>query len=267
MKRVITVSHLAFCILFLASCILHLASSPAHAAYEATTVKDGGSIKGKVTFKGPLPNDAVEQIVINKNPEVCGQDIYSKDGYREVRWIDVKGNALRGVFVFIDGITKGKAWTPPEGGKYMIEQKNCRFLKWAQVIKPGAITIRHSDPPTVLHNINTREKIGVESGSEVMKVIFNFAQPDPGDIEKEIKPRRSPFIAINCEAHNFMFGFMMAPEHPYTEVVDDDGAFTIKDVPPGNYTVKAWHPRFGLKEGKVTISAKGTAEANFEFMK
>jgi hypothetical protein len=250
---------------FLILAALMLVSSSAYAAYEAIAVKDGGSIKGKVTFKGTLPADAVEKIVINKNPEVCGQDIYSKDGYREVRWIDVKGNTLRGVFVFIDGITKGKEWSAPEGGKYMIEQKNCRFQKWAQVIRRGPITIRHSDPPTVLHNINTREKIGVESGSEVMKVIFNFAQPDPGDIEKEIKPRRSQFIAINCEAHNFMFGFMMAPEHPYTEVVDDDGAFTIKDVPAGTYTVKAWHPRFGLKEAKVNISAKGSAEANFEF--
>lgn len=260
MKRFISVSF------FTACCLLFTAYS-AHAAYEAITVSDGGSIKGKVTFKGPLPNDAVEKIIINKNPEVCNQDIYSKDGYREVRWIDVKGNALRGVFVFIDGITKGKAWPTPEGGKYMIEQKNCRFQKWAQVVQRGPITIRHSDPPTVLHNINTREKIGVESGSEVMKTIFNFAQPDPGDIEKELKPRRSPFIAINCEAHNFMFAFMMAPEHPYTEVVDDDGAFTIKDVPPGSYTVKAWHPRFGLKEGKVNISAKGSAEVNFEFSK
>ncbi len=64
-----------------------------------------------------------------------------------------------------------------------------------------------------------------------------------------------------------MFGFMMAPEHPYAEVVGDDGSYAIKDVPPGTYTVKAWHPRLGLKEAKVTVQAKGTAEASFEFTK
>lgn len=232
-----------------------------YGAYKEAAVSNGGSIKGKVSFKGPLPDDAVENITITKNTDVCGT------GFREVVWVDVKGNALRGAFVFIDGITEGKAWTAPEGGKYLIEQKGCRFRPWAQVIKPGNITIRNSDN-SVLHNINTREMIGVESGSTVKKVIFNFGQPDMGDIEKELKPRRSHYISINCEAHNFMFGFMMAPEHPYAEVVSEDGSFSIKDVPPGTYTVKAWHPpRFGLKDGKVTVSAKGSAEINFEFSK
>lgn len=241
-----------------APCPLPLA--PVVYAYDVAPVSDGGTVKGKVTFKGTLPADAVEKITITKNTDVCGE------GAREVVWIDVKGNALRGAFVFIEGIAKGKDWSKPKDGKYLIDQKGCRFNPWAQVIKPGNITIRNSDKG-VLHNINTREMIGVESGSAVKKVIFNFGQPDPGDIEKELKPRRSPHISINCEAHNFMFGFMMAPEHPYAEVVEEDGSFAIKDVPPGTYTVKAWHPRLGLKEGKATVSAKGTAEVNFEFVK
>ncbi|MBI5894154.1 MAG: hypothetical protein HZB79_11045 [Deltaproteobacteria bacterium] len=245
--------------LFLAFAVVLSVSFSAN-AYDVGPVTDGGTVKGKITFKGSLPVDAVEKITITKNTDVCGT------GEREVVWIDVKGNALRGAFVFIDGIAKGKDWSKPDGGKYLIDQKGCRFVPWAQVVRPGNITIRNSDKG-VLHNINTREMIGVESGSAVKKVIFNFGQPDPGDIEKELKPRRSQFVSINCEAHNFMFGFMLAPEHPYAEVVGEDGSFTIKDVPPGTYTVKAWHPRFGLKEGKAIVSAKGIAEVNFEFGK
>jgi len=216
--------------------ILLMAAGFTHAAYKETNVANGGTIKGKLTYKGALPSDAVENVVINKNPEVCGE------GYREVVWIDVKGGALRGAFVYIEGIPEGKAWPAPKEGKYLINQKGCRFQPWAQVVKPGSITIRNSDKG-VLHNINTREMIGVEKGSAVKKVLFN------------------------CEAHNFMFGFMMAPEHPYAEVVGDDGSYAIRDVPPGAYTVKAWHPRLGLQESKVTVPAKGTAEASFEFKK
>ena len=226
--------------------------------YTEVAVQNGGSVTGKVTFAGALPDTAIERILITKNPDVCGE------GEREVVWIDVKDSALRGVFVFLDKIEEGKAWPQPEGGQYVVNQKGCRFAPWAQVVRPGLIIVRNSDPG-VLHNINTREMIGVEKGRVVKRTMFNFGQPDPGDIEQQLTPRRSPYISINCEAHNFMFGFMMAPEHPYAVVVNEDGSYTLDDVPPGDYTVLAWHPRFGLKEAKVTVPAGGKAQASFAF--
>ena len=107
--------------------------------------------------------------------------------------------------------------------------------------------------------------IGVEKGRVVKRTIFNFGQPDPGDIQQDLKPRRSPFISINCEAHNFMFGFLMAPKHPYAVVVGEDGSYTIDNLPPGEYTLKAWHPRFGIKKTKITVEAGGAVSADFAF--
>jgi hypothetical protein len=226
--------------------------------YKEIDVADGGSVSGKVTFEGALPDDAIEQILITKNPDVCGT------GEREVVWVDVKDGALRGSFVFIDKVKEGKKWPAPEGGAHLIDQKGCRFIPWVQVVQRGPITIRNSDKG-VLHNINTREMIGVEKGRVVKRTMFNFGQPDPGDIQQEIKPRRSSFIGINCEAHNFMFGFMMAPTHPYAVVVGEDGSYSLDGVPPGKYTLKAWHPRFGIKKTKITIDAGGSVQADFAF--
>jgi hypothetical protein len=62
-----------------------------------------------------------------------------------------------------------------------------------------------------------------------------------------------------------MFGYMMAPTHPYTVVVAEDGSYSIDDIPPGKYTVKAWHPRFGLQKTKLEVSANGAATADFTF--
>lgn len=240
-----------------ASAMLFAMGTGAHAAYEVNDVSGGGSVTGKVSFSGELPADAVEQIAITKNPDVCGT------GSREVVWVDVKDGALRNAFVFIDKIESGKDWDDPGEG-YLINQKGCRFTPWAQVIRPGDITIRNSDMG-VLHNINTRELIGVEKGRVVKRTLFNFGQPDPGDIVEQLKTSRSPFIAINCEAHNFMFGFMMAPKHPYAVVVGDDGSFNIGDIPPGEYVLKAWHPRFGIQKTSIIVSDGSASSADFIF--
>lgn len=247
--------------LVIASAMLIATPFTAEAAkkkYKVIEVANGATIKGKLTFEGALPDDAIEQILITKDQKVCGT------GDREVVWIDVKDGALRGAFVFLDKVKAGKDWSSPKGGVYLVDQKGCRFNPWAQVIKPGPITIRNSDPG-VLHNINTREMIGVEKGRVVKKGIFNFGQPDPGDIVQELKTSRGAYIGINCEAHNFMFGYMLAPNHPYAVVVGDDGSYSIDGIPPGKYKLKAWHPVLGVLKAKLTIKGGEAIENNFAF--
>lgn len=225
--------------------------------YTVIDVANGASVSGKVMFEGPLPADAVEKILITKDQGVCGE------GDRDVVWVDVKDGALRGSFVFLDKIKEGKAWAPPSDG-FLIDQKGCRFTPWAQVVQPGQITIRNSDAG-VLHNINTREMIGVDKGRVVKKGIFNFGQPDPGDLVQELKTRRGPYIGINCEAHNFMFGYMMAPMHPYAVVVGEDGSYNLDNIPAGKYTIKAWHPKYGIQKAKITVEAGGSMQQSFTF--
>lgn len=234
------------------------AADAAKKKYKVIEVAGGATVSGKVMFEGALPADAIEQILITKDQTVCGE------GEREVVWVDVKDGALRGSFVFLDKVKEGKDWSAPAQGVYLINQKGCRFHPWAQVIKPGPLTIRNSDSG-VLHNINTREMIGVEKGRVVKRGIFNFGQPDPGDLVQELKTRRGPYIGINCEAHNFMFGFMMAPSHPYAVVVGEDGSYSIDGIPPGKYTLKAWHPRYGIQKTKITVEAGGSLEQSFTF--
>ena len=233
-------------------------SGDAASKYKEIAVSNGGSVHGTLHFSGAVPDGSIEQILITKNPDVCGE------GNREVVWIDVKDGALRGAFVFLDKIKSGKKWPAPSGGKQKIDQKSCRFTPWAQVVKPGNISIINSDVG-VLHNINTREMIGVEKGRIVKRTMFNFGQPDPGEITKKLKPRRSPFISLNCEAHNFMFGFMMAPKHPYAVVVGDDGSYSLDAIPAGSYKLKAWHPKLGVIKKDLKVAAGSKQQMDFTF--
>lgn len=168
--------------------------------YKVVPVKKGGTIKGKVTFQGEPPPP--EKIPIKKNREFCG------DGFREVLWVRVNKGRLTEVIVYLDDIEEGKEWPSlkrevehlddPDGkdvdfiyeGKYLIDQRGCRFHPWIRVYRKGAdIVVRNSDP--VAHNMRFRELVG-----KVKKTIFNVSQRNRGNILKKVRAKRSKFLRI-----------------------------------------------------------------------
>jgi len=244
---------------FLAGAIVVAVVIPvfARAEYREVAVEDGGAITGTVSFRGALPGDAVESYPVSGKWPGCGI------GYRQVARIDTADGALRGVFVLLDGITSGKQW--PESRTAQLDQKRCEFVPTHQIVRSGAsLTIRNSDTG-VLHNVNVREIVEVSSGRKVQRMMFNIAQPVVGEVEQKIKPRKSPFLTVGCDLHNFMVAHILAPEHPYAALVNEDGSFRLDAVPPGEHSVVAWHPRLGTKRVSVTVPAGGSVAVDFAF--
>ena len=68
-----------------------------------------------------------------------------------------------------------------------------------------------------------------------------------------------------CDAHDFMHGFVFVARNPYFAKVAEDGSYTIADVPPGKYTIKAWHGMLKNQKAKVTVDAGGKATVDFTF--
>lgn len=238
-------------------------------AYNVVPVKNGGTIKGKVTFLGTPPEP--EKIPIRKNREFCGE------GFREVPWVRVNNGRLTEAVVYLDDIEEGKDWPSlkgevehlddPDGkdgdliyeGTYLIDQRDCRFHPWIRVYRNGAdIVIRNSDP--VAHNIHFRELVG-----KVKKTIFNVSQKNKGDIYKKVRAKRSKFLRINCEPHNFMFSWGLAADNPYAVVVNRDGTYEITGIPAGTYKLIAWHPILGLKKAIVEVPAGGSVLKDFQY--
>ena len=62
-----------------------------------------------------------------------------------------------------------------------------------------------------------------------------------------------------------MQGYVGVLPHPYFAVTDETGSFSIKDVPPGVYTVEAWHEKLGVQSQKIKIEPRETKEAEFKF--
>jgi len=105
-----------------------------------------------------------------------------------------------------------------------------------------------------LHNIHTYEQIG-----KARRTVMNVSQPNAGDeVTKVIKLRRGNGMKVECDAHDFMHSFVYVAKNPYFSVVDENGAFSIADIPAGTYEVMMWHGFLGEVEvGEITIDAGG----------
>ena len=53
-------------------------------------------------------------------------------------------------------------------------------------------------------------------------------------------------------------------DHPYFSVTGDDGTFDIKNLPDGDYTLQAWHEKYGTQEQKFSVKG-GKAQVNVSF--
>lgn len=224
-------------------------SMPAIAAYKEIDVANGGSISGKVNFTG---KDAPAQTYkVVKDTDTCGTD------KRVIDYVDVKDGALRNVVVYLDKVKSGKKFDKIEA---KINQKGCAFLPFMSVMTNDTIfEATNSDP--VLHNIHTYEIMG-----RAKKTVMNVSQPKQGaTTKKKVKLKRGAGMKIECDAHDFMHGFVFVAKNPYYAVVAEDGTYTINDIPAGKYKVKAWHGTLGEQKGKVSVTAGGTASVDFTF--
>ena len=228
------------------------AQSGAVAGYQEVAVSGGATLAGQVTFTGEAP--APVELLITRDFEICGI------GMRERREIDVAdGGGLRAVVVFITDIERGKPWPDAPDG-YVLDQRDCFFAPYIQVVPRGIdLRIENSDP--VLHNVHGYE---LNEGMP-RRTLFNLAQPEVGEVTRPVRPRRSARIGLECDAHDFMLGWIFAAENPYAVVVDSEGRFDIPEIPPGTYTVSAWHPFLGAMEQNVTVTEGETVAVSFEF--
>ncbi len=219
------------------------------APYKEVTVVGGGSVSGKVTFSGTDPVPRIYKIT--KDNDTCGS------GNRKIDYVVVNNGALTNVVVYLDKVKEGKPF--PAELSATIDQKGCEFRPFLQVMRNGDELAAINDDP-VLHNIHTYEILG-----RAKKTVFNISQAKRGTIRKKIRLKRGAAMKVECDAHDFMHSFVFVAKNPYFAVVGEDGSFTIDDIPPGKYTIKAWHGTLREQKARVEITGGAVATVNFEF--
>ncbi len=82
---------------------------------------------------------------------------------------------------------------------------------------------------------------------------FNDGQQPGGADLTYTFPKPEMFLIYQCDVHPWMFAWVSIFDHPYFSISDVDGKFTIKNVPPGKYTVEAAHRKLGTQTVEVEV--------------
>ncbi len=208
-----------------------------------------GSIAGKVTYDGPKP----KPVVIDMSSDPACVKAHGGKAYDESLTVG-KNGSLANAFVYISkGLEQYKFVVPK--APVTIDQKGCWFRPRVLGVQVGqTVDIINSDPVT--HNIHPMPKMNSE---------WNHSQ-GPGD-----PPMHRTFskpevmIPVKCNIHDWMHEWIGVVANSFFAVTNDDGTFDFTGLPPGTYTVTAWHEGLGTQEATVTVPQSGKADATLQF--
>ena len=247
-------------------------------SYEEAAVTDGGTLTGKVTLEGKVPKPKGYNLVTLPDQFYCGR-ISDGQGWRILQPFNVgSAGEFRDVVVYLEGIDKGKPFD--EKGVPQIEARDCTFVPFTTVVRDDqSVSVVNMDP--VMHDIQAYETSHLGA-----RVLFNVPLPmnpqhprnfkDRSDAAMYHKHMAGPpskqlvnlsknrrIFVMQCGFHAYMESWGVAVTNPYFAKTDEQGRFTMTDVPPGTYKLVIWHPYVRSEiEQTVTIGPKGTVEAN-----
>ena len=221
-----------------------------------TSKGDEGTITGTVAYAGAAPE--AKKIDTSADPQCAAKaaNLMSEE------WA-VKDGKVANTFVYIkDGtLADGKKvgdYTYTATGAPVLDQDGCHYRPHVfGVMTKQEIEIKNSDQTT--HNVHFTPKNNPD---------WNQSQPNGAPALKHKLNVAEAMVPVKCNQHPWMKAYVGVMKHPFFAVSAENGAFSIKGVPPGTYTVVAWHEGPGPgteKTMQVTVPAKGSATADFSF--
>ena len=211
----------------------------------------GGDITGKVTLKGSQPKE--KKLPLDP---LCSK-ARKAEGVATTRFYVVDANGgLAEVFVSLKSVP-GDFKAPATAA--VLDQVGCEYAPYILGVQTGQkITVKNSDP--VLHNVHPTPRVKGNPES-------NKAQLPKGRNLEYAYKNAEKFMRFKCDVHPWMFAYVNVMSHPYFDISAEDGSYTIKNVPPGEYEIEAIHrkshaPRYVGVTQKITVGADG-ASADF----
>jgi len=242
-------------------------------AYDVVEVRDGATITGRVTFSGKLPEPL--QFEVEKNPEVCGHQ-------RSLEKVEALNGLLKGAVVILEGVESGKPFAKQNfqgkapgkgtfqyvGGETLglrVHTENCSFGPFTGVLTPDE-AVRFGNKDSIKHVLHTF--VALDTKGNVLRTMHNRDIQPNGSFDRTFdsgKLKDSRLIRMTCNRHDFMQNWLYVVKNPYFAISDEKGQFVIENIPPGHYTLRAWHPVLGLQEQEVHVLPGKALGTDFAF--
>jgi Carboxypeptidase regulatory-like domain len=206
----------------------------------------GGTVSGKITYEGTPAKQ--KPIDMSKEPS-CAKEHATPITTETV--VTGPNNALENVVVYISAGAPDDA-APSQAANFT--QKGCQYIPHVLVFQVNQELKVLNDDQTS-HNIHPLAKINRE---------WNKSQP-PGSPPIVDKYDKMEFIPVKCNIHPWMHGTFAVLKNSHYAISADDGGFKLPSLPPGKYTITAWHESYGDQSQDVTIAGSETKTVNFSF--
>lgn len=208
-----------------------------------------GSITGIVSLDGTPP--ALKPIDMSAN-QACVQ----ANAAPVVPPTFVVGDhgAFANVVIFVkSGLANYKFDTPT--APVVLSQKNCMYEPHVLALMTGQpFEIQNNDP--TMHNVHAMPKHNRQ---------WSNSQPAGSAPFKETFAHSEFAMPVLCNVHPWMRAFVFVFDHPYFAVSSSAGTFELKNLPPGTYTIEAWHESLGTLDQTVTLAARESKSISFAF--
>lgn len=208
-----------------------------------------GSISGTVKLDGPPPafkpiDMSAEAACVQANPLAVVPPIV----------VTGPQGALANVVVFVKSGLGAYRFDIP-ALPVALDQKGCMYDPRILAVMTGQPFEVHNEDQTI-HNVHPMPRVNRP---------WNKSEPigDPPIEANFTKPELA--IPIACNIHPWMRAYMFVFAHPYFAITRRTGAFTLKGIPPGTYTIEAWQERFGTEDQTVSLGPKESKTLDFVF--
>ena len=238
------------CLVLSSACGSNSAPAPTAPAAPAVDPATAGTVTVTVKFEGTPP--APTMMRLDGDPKCVTENGGSERADESL--VVGQNQALQNVFVYVkDGLGAFAFPVPTE--PVVLDQDKCRYTPRVLGVRVGQpLSIRNSDP--LLHNVRANGTINQG---------FNMSTPLEGVSFERTFATKEIMVPFKCDVHAWMTAFVGVLDHPYFGTTSPDGKVVLGNLPPGTYTIEAWHETLGARTQQVTIAAKETTDVAFTF--